>query len=104
MTRRGVPKGPVSWYLREWMDHLGVKQRDMVERAGWSKATASQLYTGVQDYSPKIVMQASSALNVAPFELMMPPEQAMAIRQFKASAEKIVTIAHDANRTEAMAG
>lgn len=90
MARRGIPKGAVSWHLREWMDYLGVKQRDMVERAGWSKATASQLYNGDQDYSPRVVTQASAALNVAPYELLMKPEQAMALRRLRSEALRVV--------------
>lgn len=90
MARRGIPKGPVNWFLREWMDHLGVRQKDMVVRAGWSKATASQLYTGVQDYSPKIVNEAATALNIAQHELLMRPEQAMALRRFRQDALRIV--------------
>ncbi len=90
MARRGIPKGPINWYLREWMDLLGVRQRDMVERAGWSKASASQLYTGVQDYSPKIVNEAAVALNLEPFELLMRPERAMAYRRQREAAIQLV--------------
>ena len=96
MARRGIPKEGAIWFLKEWMDLLGVKQRDMVDRCDWSKATASQLYTGKQDYSPKIVKEASAALNAEPFELLMPPERAMAIRRLQASAQEIVTLVHDA--------
>lgn len=96
MTRRGIPKTGPSWFIKEWMDALGVRQRDMVERCDWSKATASQIYNGVQDYSPKIVQEASLALNVEPFELLMHPDRAMALRKLRASAEEIVTIAHNA--------
>ena len=88
-------KGPVNWYLREWMDHLGVRQRDMVEKAGWSKATASQLYTGVQDYSPKIVNEAAQALNISTFELLMRPEAAMALRRLRENAILLVEDSRD---------
>jgi hypothetical protein len=98
VARRGIPKGPVNWFLREWMDHLGVKQRDMVERAGWSKATASQLYNGVQDYSPKIVNEAALALNIAPFELLMRPEAAMALRRVRQDALRLVENSQDLER------
>jgi hypothetical protein len=93
MTRRGVPKAGPKWFLREWMDMLGVKQADMCRRTGWSKASASQLYNGIQDYSPNIVEAAAIALNVAEYELLMQPERAMAIRRMRESA---VSIAHDA--------
>lgn len=90
MARRGIPKGAVNWFLREWMDYLGVRQAQMIERTDWSKATASQLYTGKQDYSPKVVNEAAKALHVAPYELLMRPEDAMAIRRIRQEALRIV--------------
>lgn len=72
-------------------------QAKMMELTGWSKATMSQLYNGTQDYSPKVVNEAASALNVQPFELLMLPEKAMAFRKVQASAQEIATIAHDAD-------
>ena len=91
MARRGVPKGQVNWYLREWMAALGVaKQTEMMARTGWSKATMSQLYSGKQDYSPKIVNDAARALNVEPYELLMPPEMAFALRRQREDALRIV--------------
>ena len=98
--RRGIPKDGPSWYIREWMDRLGVKQRDMIERAGWSKATASQIYTGRQDYSPKVVSEAALALNAAPYELMMPYEEAMTIRAYRASAKALAGITPVEDRTK----
>jgi transcriptional regulator with XRE-family HTH domain len=91
MARRGIPKGKVNWFLREWMDSLGVRQAEMMRRTEWSKATASQLYTGKQDYSPKIVNEAAAALHLEPFELLLPPERAMAIRRLRESAAEIVS-------------
>lgn len=76
------------------MDLLGVKQSAMIEKTGWSKATASQIYNGKQDYSPKVVREASLALNVREYELLMHPDQAMALRRLQSSAQEIVTIAH----------
>jgi transcriptional regulator with XRE-family HTH domain len=79
------------------MDMLGVKQADMCRRTGWSKASASQLYNGIQDYSPNIVEAAAIALNVAEYELLMQPERAMAIRRLRESA---ISIAHDAGEID----
>ncbi len=84
--RRGIPKGPVNWFLKEWMDAHGVRQTDMQKLAGWSKATASQLYNGKQDYSPKVVNEAALALQVRPYELLMHPDDAMALRRLRATA------------------
>lgn len=73
------------------------RQTKMSELTGWPKATCSQLYNNIQDYSPKIVNEAAKALNAEPWELLMPPERAMALRRIRASAEEIVTLAHDAD-------
>jgi transcriptional regulator with XRE-family HTH domain len=100
MARRGVPKGPVNWYLREWMAACGLdgrgSQAKMMEMTGWSKATMSQLFNGTQDYSPKVVNDAARALNAEPWELLMHPDQAMALRRLQTSASDVVRIAHDA--------
>lgn len=97
MARRGIPKAGPKWFLREWMDMLGVKQAEMIRRTGWSKASASQLYNGVQDYSPNIVEAAALALHVAEYELLLPPERAMALRRLRESA---IAIVHDADAVE----
>ena len=89
MARRGIPT-QINWYLREWMDHLGVNQAEMVRRTDWSKASASQLYNNKQDYSPKVVNEAAIALNVAPYELLMKPETAMALRRLRQDALRVV--------------
>ena len=99
MSRRGVPKGPVNWYLPEWMDACGLKgrgsQTKMRELTGWSKATMSQLYNGEQDYSPAVVSAAAAALKVQAYELLMPPERAFAIRRALASIREIQAIQDD---------
>lgn len=89
--RRGVPL-QINWYLKEWMDLLGMKQVDMIKLTDWSKATMSQLYNNKQDYSPEIVNTAAKALNVEPFELLMKPERAMALRRQREAA---IVLAHD---------
>ncbi len=95
MARRGIPKR-VNWYLVEWMASHGMAGRGaqarMMELTGWTKATMSQLYNGEQDYSPKIVNEAAAALNVRPWELLMHPEEAMAIRQLVVQAKRISAI------------
>ena len=95
MARRGIPKGPVRWYLREWMATVPDYakrggQAAMAKAAGWSKATMSQLYNGDQDYSPAILEAAAVALHAEPYELLLPPERAMAIRALRESAVTIV--------------
>jgi transcriptional regulator with XRE-family HTH domain len=94
MARRGKPKGVVPWYLPEWMAACDLKgrgaQAKMMELTGWSKATMSQLYNGGQDFSPKILAETAAALKCEPFELLMHPDAAMAIRRIRQDALRIV--------------
>lgn len=90
MARRGIPKGPVLWYLRDWMATQNiVRQAQMMELTGWSKAKMSQLYNGQQDFNSEILAEAARALNIAPFELLMPPEQAQSYRRMREDAVRI---------------
>jgi hypothetical protein len=95
MARRGDARGRVDWFLKDWMDTLGVRQVDMQHLAGWSPATASQLYNGVQSYSPKIVKEAAAALNLSEYELLMRPHDAMALRKLKGAALHIAEATRD---------
>jgi len=76
------------------MDSCGLTGRGaqarMMERTGWTKASMSQLYNGTQDYSPRIINDAAAALQIEPFELLLPPERAMNLRRLQAAAEGIV--------------
>lgn len=92
MAKKSRPIIDIGWFLPEWMDTLRVRQADMVERAGWSKTTASLLYNRQQDYSPRLIDEAAHALNIARYELLLHPEDAFAIRRMRDSA---VTIAAD---------
>jgi hypothetical protein len=95
MARRGAPKSQVGWYLREWMATVPTfaargGQTRFRELTGWSKAVMSDLYNGKQDYSPVLLEEAAAALSVEPFELLIPPERAMAMRQLRKTAAVIV--------------
>lgn len=103
-NRRGVPKLGSSWFIREWMDYYGLKQARMMELTGWSKASTSQIYNGVQDYSPKIVREAALAMNLQEYELLMHPDDAMSLRKLRSTAEQIVQIAHDSEERNGTTG
>lgn len=91
MARRGTIKPGVPWYLNEWMSFLKItRQVDLMKRTGWSKATASQLVNGEQTFSPSILKTASEAFGIEPFELLLPPDRALAMRQFYKGAIKVV--------------
>lgn len=75
-----------DWYLKQWLLTLGKKQRDIVKDLDWNKAKASLMVNCKQPYSRDEVNELASYLNLKPYELLMSPEEAMAIRKMRESA------------------
>lgn len=87
------PEAP-DWYLPEWMATLHVSQARLAKECDWTPSTMHGIYHGRTSYYRDIVNLIASKLNVEPFELLMPPERAMALRRFQEAA---VSLAHDAD-------
>jgi transcriptional regulator with XRE-family HTH domain len=85
-----------DWYLIEWMDHLNVTQADLCRATGFPKAKMSELANGVSRYNRDVINTLAAAMNVRPYELLMPPDLAAAFKKYLASAQDVVTLAHEA--------
>lgn len=83
-----------DWYFKQWLEHVGATQADVVKALEWNKSKASLMFNDKQRYHRDDVNDVSAFLKIEPFELLLPPERAMALRQYRASAETIVTLAH----------
>ena len=84
------PKRYTNWYLRDWMRTLEVTQADLIERTDLSKTSVSLLCDDRQDYRPEVIRDMALALNIAPYELLMHPDDAMALRQLRRDAIQVV--------------
>ena len=82
------------------MKTLRVSQAKLAKECDWAASTMHGIYHGRTSYYRDMLNLIASKLHVEPYELLMPPERAMAFRQFLASAETIVTLAHGANSAE----
>lgn len=80
----------LDWYFRAWMTHFGKKQVDLVKELGWQRARASKVWNGANPYRREVINEIARWLKLEPYELLLPPERALAIRAMYASAEKIV--------------
>lgn len=78
-----------DWYLQEWFATLGLKQFDLVTRLDYPRGTAHKLWHGLQPYRRDNVEEISALLNIAPHELLMHPDDAMAIRRLTAAVAEI---------------
>jgi plasmid maintenance system antidote protein VapI len=90
--KKSTPPRQLShhWYLAEWAERVGVRQVDAIKKLGWSKAQASDLFTGKQRYTQDLIDEVSAWLQLTPYELLMKPEDAYAIRAMRDSAARIV--------------
>lgn len=81
-----------DWFLKEWLGVLGKKQADIVKDLDWNKAKVSLMVNLKQAYTREEVNELAAYLNISPHELLMHPEDAMALRQLRASARQIVRV------------
>jgi transcriptional regulator with XRE-family HTH domain len=98
MPRKRPSRTPVAgpaqpnWYLREWMATLQLRQADMMRRTDTPRATMSKAYNGETDYYRELLNRFAAALNIHPYELLMHPDDAMAIRRLRSSAQQIASV------------
>ncbi len=92
-----------NWYFREWCEALGKRQVDLVRDLGWNKSKASLMWRDTQGYTKQEVNELSAYLAIHPFELLMHPADAMALRRFRESASEVSNLALVADTTAPMA-
>jgi len=79
-----------DWYLKEWLRTLHKKQADIVRDLDWNKARVSLMIRGEQPYTRDAINELSAYLHLTPYELLMHPDEAMALRQLRKEALKVV--------------
>lgn len=94
------PKRFTNWYLREWVAATKVTQADLVGKTGYTKTAISLLMNDRQDYNPAYVRDLADALNIAPYELFMHPDDAMALRRLRKDAISVVENSRPIERAE----
>lgn len=85
-----------DWHLQSWMAFAKKRQAHLVSELGWSRRRASEVFNGDQQYKRDTVNELATWLGIEPFELLMPPEEAFALRQLR---EHAVRIAQDVGAT-----
>jgi transcriptional regulator with XRE-family HTH domain len=85
----GMDVARQPWHLKAWLKELGKKQSDLERDLGMNKAKASLLARNIQPYDQDDISAVAEYLGVKPYELLMHPQEALALRQFRASAAQI---------------
>lgn len=77
-----------TWYLQEWAARAGVNQATLAKALNWSKAKGSDVWNG-QRYTQELIDEVAPVLHVRPFELLLHPDEAQAIRDMRDDAIRI---------------
>lgn len=78
-----------DWFLHEWFATQGLKQNDLVTKLDYPKNTANRLWHGLQPYRRDHIEAIAALLNIDPSELLMHPEDAMALRRLKSAIAEV---------------
>ncbi len=93
-----------DWYLREWLKALQKRQADIVRDLDWNKARVSLMLRGDQPYTRDAINEIAAYLQIRPYELLMHPDDAMALRGLRKEALVVVetskTIDIDVNKAD----
>jgi len=72
------------------MQALEKRHTDMVRELNMDGGRASKIMNGVQPYKRDLVVQLAQWLGVRPYELLMPPDEAINLRRIRETAYAIV--------------
>lgn len=72
------------------MQHLGKRQAALVNELGWDKSKAHIVWHSKQPYRRDLVNEISTWLSIRPYELLMSPNEALALRRLRETAALIV--------------
>ncbi len=78
-----------DWYLVQWCELFGKKQTDLVAALDWNVSKASLFWNGAQRYHRDDVNDVAEFLGIHPYELLMHPDEANAIKRLRVSARQI---------------
>jgi hypothetical protein len=78
-----------DWFLREWLAHFDKKQAALINELGWTRNKANKVWHGRQPYRREFVQEIAGWLGLRPYELLMAPDEAMALRRLRESVRLI---------------
>jgi hypothetical protein len=78
-----------DWYLRDWFASLGLKQRDLVTKLDYLPNSAHRIWHSLQQYRRDDIETIAALLQIEPFELLMPPDEAMALRRLRSAIAEV---------------
>ena len=77
------------WFFAEHAETQGKTQADVERALGWPRGKVSALWNCKQRYNQEAVDEVAAWLKLEPYELLMSPDEAHAIKQLRSAARAI---------------
>jgi transcriptional regulator with XRE-family HTH domain len=68
------PKRAFGLRLKQLRDEAGLSQEDLADAAGLFRTYMSRIETGLANPTLTVICALSEALNIGPYELLIPPD------------------------------
>lgn len=62
-----------GWFVREWLEFKGLRQKDLVSRTDWNKSQINEWVNGKQRWNRDVLHAFAHAIGVEPADLLKPP-------------------------------
>lgn len=98
MAKRFEP----DWYLAEWVLALRIRfpHAWLQKETGWSDGKVSNVLSGKKRYDRDIINILAKALQIEPYELLMHPDLANAIRSMRKEGPRLAAAAEEAEAAQ----
>lgn len=84
-----VTKPRFDWFIGDWLASKNMTQADLCRATGFPKAKVSELVNGISRYNRDVVNAVAKALHIYPYELLMHPDDANALKRLRETAMTI---------------
>lgn len=78
-----------DWFLSDWLAAKGMSQADLCRATDFPKAKVSDLVNGKSRYNRDVVNTIARAMEIHPYELLMHPSDANALKRLRQTALSI---------------
>ena len=73
---------------------MGIRQTELVVKLNWPKSKASKITNGEQRYTQDILEDLATLMGLRPFELLLHPREAKALRAIRDATEHLAAAPH----------
>lgn len=79
------------WYVKEWLEHKGLRQKDLVARTDWNKSQINEWVNDKERWNRDVLFAFADAIGVEPDQLLRLPPREPIDDEFDLMVQKLGT-------------